>query len=131
MIGKKEESKWVVVDTYGPIKELGGISGPIVTPCKIPIRTIVDMVNNRKVVYEVNPMNMTEKVKLRQSNVDKKNFDGTKKPEKVVTKKNYAPSVPKVETVMKEQKTVVTETTTHDKDKDKKKPNNKMDFIKK
>lgn len=86
---KNEPSKLVTVAHNGTIVELGGISGPIINPCKVQRSSIIAMINNQKKVYEVNPTNPSEKVLLNLINIDKVNF-----PEAVKTvKANVAPTV--------------------------------------
>lgn len=60
--------------TNGPLSELGGITGPIVYPCRIDLRKVVNMVQHGKVVIEVNPKNHKETVRLNIQNVNKNNF---------------------------------------------------------
>ena len=62
------------VATNGPIPELGGIAGPVKGPTLIPLRTVVSMVQNGRVVYEINPKNYKEEVRLTIRNVNQNNF---------------------------------------------------------
>ena len=101
---RNKTEKLVTIETYGPIAELGGVSGPIVHPCKLDLETIIRMVNTRKKVFEVNPANPSEKVRLTLSNVRTQNF----KP--VVAPKTAA----KTTTTTKTTETVKKETTTSD-----------------
>lgn len=71
---RNKVEKLVTIETYGPIAELGGIAGPVVHPCKVDLETIIRMVNTRKKVFEVNPANPSEKVRLTLSNVRTVNF---------------------------------------------------------
>lgn len=73
-MAKAEKEKLIVVESYGSITELGGISGPILNPCRVPISTIVRMVNNHRKVYEVNPSNYSERIRLTLKNVKTDNF---------------------------------------------------------
>lgn len=66
--------KLVKVLTNGPIPELGNIAGPIMYPCRINMRSIVNMVQNGKKVVEINPNNYDETVELNIQNVNKDNF---------------------------------------------------------
>lgn len=74
MAKKIEKTKRVVIDNKGTLNELGGISGPIIHPCSLPISQLKKLVSNRRKVYEVNPRNKTERVLLTITNVDKDNF---------------------------------------------------------
>ena len=42
-----EKTKLVTVSNKGPIDELGGISGPIINPCKLPESIVIKMVTKR------------------------------------------------------------------------------------
>ena len=81
----EKATKLVVVETYGSISELGGINGPILNPAKIDIDLIVRMINNNKKVFEVNPKNYSERVRLTLKNARTVNFDNAK-PAVVTTK---------------------------------------------
>jgi hypothetical protein len=70
----KEAQKYIVVSSIGSIGELGGISGPIINPTLQPISKIVQMVHNRKKVYEVNPNDFSDRVLLTLRNVRTNNF---------------------------------------------------------
>ena len=81
-------TKLVTIESYGRLAPLGGINGPISTPCNIDLKVIISLVNAGKVVYEVNPLNKSEKVRLTLSNVSSTNFNTTvKEPVKPVTPK--------------------------------------------
>lgn len=67
------------VMTNGPIAELGFINGPIVNPCRLELRKIVNMVHRGLVVYEVNPKNYSEEVRLTIENITTNNFPEEKK----------------------------------------------------
>ena len=69
-----KKGKLVTVETNGTLVELGGISGPIINPCFIDETTIIRMVGNNKKVYEVNPANHAQKVRLNLKNVKTDNF---------------------------------------------------------
>ena len=60
--------------TNGPISELGGITGPILYPCRIDLRKVSNMVQHGKAVVEVNPKNHKETIRLNIQNVNKDNF---------------------------------------------------------
>ena len=115
-------TKLVTIASKGTISELGGISGPIINPCKLDVVTIVSLINGHKRVYEVNPANKSERVLLTLKNVKTKNFPDVVNP--VVTP-NLAPA---------DKKTVNTATVTKDTQKTSSKPNEKNvknDFTKK
>lgn len=67
-------NKLVTIESNGPIKAMGGISGPIKTPTSVSITTIVSLINDNIVVYEVNPRNYSEKVRLTRLNINSINF---------------------------------------------------------
>lgn len=71
---KNKKTKLVTIESYGSISELGGINGPIVHPCRLDLDVIIRMVNTNKKVFEVNPANTNEKVRLSLSNVRSENF---------------------------------------------------------
>lgn len=70
-------SKLVTIESPGKIPTLGDIVGPIRTPSRLSIDTIIELINAGKVVYEVNPKNINEKVRLSRLNVYKTNFNST------------------------------------------------------
>lgn len=74
-----ENRKLVVITTNGPIMELGGIAGPVTYPCYVNIRTLINMVHGGISVYEVNPLNYDEQIKLTIQNVTASNFEGSEK----------------------------------------------------
>ena len=71
---RNKKTKFVTIETNGHISELGGIAGPILHPCLVDLDLVIQMVNNRKKVYEVNPNNPNEKVLLSLRNVRNENF---------------------------------------------------------
>lgn len=86
--------KLCIVKNNGPLHELGGISGPILAPCQLSMRAIINMVQNGRNVYEVNPKNMKETVKLNIKNVQLNNFP---EPQKfVLPEDKKAPVKPEV-----------------------------------
>ena len=111
------EKKLVTVESVGTITELGGISGPIINPSFIDVPTIIRMINSHKKVYEVNPNNPSEKVKLSLKNARTNNFI---KVAKTSTAANVAPAT-KTEKKETEAKKVNEET----------KKETKSDFVKK
>ena len=62
-------TKYVTIESPGKLPVLGGILGPIKTPCYLDIDIVVRLINMGKLVYEVNPANIREKVRLNRSNV--------------------------------------------------------------
>ena len=81
--------KLIIVESIGSIGELGGISGPILNPCYVPLDTINLMLNHQRKVYEVNPKNYSEKVRLSLKNLRKQNFAE----ETVNVKAHVAPNI--------------------------------------
>lgn len=67
-------NKLITIESTGPIKMMGNINGPISTPCSVSTTVIIDLLNSGKVVYEVNPKNHAEKVRLTRLNVNSNNF---------------------------------------------------------
>ena len=63
------DTKLVTIASAGSIPELGGISGPVINPCSLPIETIVKLLNGHKKVYEVNPAKKSERVLLTLQNI--------------------------------------------------------------
>ena len=70
----KEKTKLVTIASKGSISELGGISGPVINPCRLSVETIVKLINGHKKVYEVNPANKSERLLLNLKNVKMQNF---------------------------------------------------------
>lgn len=66
--------KTCIIKTNGPIVEMGNINGPVLMPCRITLDVLSKMVANGKVVYEINPKNPDEQVKLTVHNVMNDNF---------------------------------------------------------
>lgn len=95
--------KLVVVHDRCVLPELGGISGPIVTPSKIPVDTIAKMVLQMRTVYECDPKdpgNVEKRVRLTTDNVKKANFGET------------ATATAKTVTIVAKEKTPDTHTST-------------------
>ena len=67
-------NKLVTIESAGPIKMMGDINGPIKTPCSVSTNVIIDLLNSGKVVYEVNPKNHVEKIRLTRLNLHSNNF---------------------------------------------------------
>lgn len=104
--------------TNGPISELGGITGPIVYPCRLDLRKVINMVQHGKVVIEVNPKNHNETVRLNIQNVNKNNFP---EPDRIKLDtppvKTPAPVVNKDEVIKAVQTNLVEERKTTDLEK--------------
>jgi hypothetical protein len=62
-------TKYVTIESPGKIPALGGLLGPITTPCYLDIDIIIGLINSGKAVYEVNPTNIREKTRLSRVNV--------------------------------------------------------------
>ena len=84
------ERKLVIVKTSGMLPEIN-LYGPILTPTKLPIDSIIKMVSNGKSVYECypnDPSDKSKRVKLTLDNIKKNNFTGVpsnEEPKKVET----------------------------------------------
>lgn len=68
------EKKLVVVRSGGPLMELGGITGPILNPSLIDVNIIGEMIQRNRLIFECNPLNPNERIKLNTSNWSKSNF---------------------------------------------------------
>lgn len=66
--------KLITVESVGTLSELGGISGPVINPFYIDMSTLNRLLSNRRKVYEVNPKNKNERVRLSLKNMRIKNF---------------------------------------------------------
>lgn len=62
-------TKYVTIESSGKIHALGGLVGPITTPCYLDIGIIISLINSGIVVYEVNPSNIKDKTRLNRMNV--------------------------------------------------------------
>lgn len=67
-------NKLVIIESSGPIRAMNNINGPIKTPCSLSINVISDLINDNKIVYEVNPKNYNEKIRLTRLNLFSDNF---------------------------------------------------------
>ena len=85
-------NKLVTIESSGPIRAMGGISGPIKTPTSLSTAAIISLINDNMVVYEVNPKNYNEKIRLTRLNINSDNFKTVTKEKidnnKKVIKKN-------------------------------------------
>jgi len=68
------KTKYVTIESPGKLPVLGGILGPVKTPCYLDIDIVVKLINMGKIVYEVNPANVKDRVRLNRSNVLKTNY---------------------------------------------------------
>lgn len=93
------KTKYVTIESYGNIPGLGGLLGPITTPTHIDIDIIIALINGGKVVYEVNPRNVKEKIRLTRTNVLSNNFDTNVK--KVTTNAIKAKDIGLTQTTVK------------------------------
>jgi hypothetical protein len=85
------KTKYIVVNSFGELPMLGGISGPITTPFEADIHAVIAMMNSGKKVYEVNKSNPTQRVLLTRENVLKDNFK-TNRNKAIAQKKAYIKS---------------------------------------
>ena len=95
----KEKTKLVTIASKGSISELGGISGPVINPCRLSVETIIKLINGHKKVYEVNPANKSERLLLNLKNVKMQNFPEKANP---VVAANLAPDSKKTTYTTKE-----------------------------
>lgn len=124
MARKEEATKLITVESYGSIKELGGIAGPIINPTLQPVSIVEKMVAAKRRVYEVNPANLSEKVLLTLHNVHRDNFKTAVTPAVTSVAK---PEAKQVKTVVADK----TEEKSTGNIKDSLKGNNNSDFTKK
>lgn len=61
--------KLVTIDSYGKLEALGGLCGPITSPCYLDINVVIQLINAGKVVFEVNPVDIHDKTRLTYKNV--------------------------------------------------------------
>lgn len=66
--------KLIIVKSSGALPIYGGISGPIINPITLDTKDIVELINKSKEIYEVNPYNMDETIKLTRVNCTTENF---------------------------------------------------------
>lgn len=84
----------------GPIMALGGVTGPILYPCRIDTRKVINMVHQGIRVIEVNPKNHKETVELTIQNVSLNNFPDAPKYKMPETPKTEKPGVVKKEDII-------------------------------
>ena len=66
------------IESTRPIECLGGIQGPLSTPTQIKFSDVLFMVRKGYVVYKHNPHDLTEKVRVNTSNINKISFTRTR-----------------------------------------------------
>lgn len=66
--------KLITIESQCELPELGGVMGPIKAPVEMTIPKIISLINRGLVVYDVNPKNKKEKVRLTTTNVRTDNF---------------------------------------------------------
>lgn len=76
------------VETNGPIKEMGNITGPV-RKCRLDLPKILSMINNGHVIYELNPENLNEKVRLTLTNAIPSPFSKSEPINKINHSKTY------------------------------------------
>ena len=82
-----DKKKLVFIKSSGPIVELGCLTGPI-RSARVDVKTLMLMIQNGKVVYEINPAKPSEMVKLDMINVTKNNFEKISETKEMMDKKN-------------------------------------------
>ena len=100
------ERKLVVVKDNGILHELGGIGGPILTPTRIPIESILKMINNKRHVFECypnDPRNESLWVELTNANYKSNNFNKAQEPDLTADPDQVVPPVQKAPEVEPEQ----------------------------
>ena len=73
----RKNQKLIILKSGGPIPELGHISGPVLHPWWVKESVLIQLVNNKRKVFEVNPKNRNEMVQLTAKNVRSNNFENT------------------------------------------------------
>lgn len=66
--------KLIIVKSSGTLPIYGGIRGPIINPITLDTKDIVELINKSKEIYEVNPYNIDETIKLTRVNCTTENF---------------------------------------------------------
>ena len=62
--------KLYIVETRQPIYGLDGIVGPLTTPTEISFKNVLEMVNRGYIIYQVNPYDVNEKIRVTKSNIN-------------------------------------------------------------
>lgn len=131
------KSKLCIITTCAELPIMGGIHGPLHTPSPLTPREIITLINNGIEVYEVNPLNKSEKVRLTATNAVKENFT-IKKEVKVVPSmiqeakkkaEEIKPDVKSVKTQVVKEQVKKPETEIKDEAKDKSDAILKPDFF--
>lgn len=76
-VSKMSERKLIVIKTGGLLPEMGNIFGPIHVPTRVPLNTIKQLVDNRRIVYECypnDPDNVEKRILLTPENALTRNF---------------------------------------------------------
>lgn len=72
--------KLVVIPDTGFMREIGGVTGPLQRPTRIPVDNIAELIKNGKTVWEcdpADPMDAKKRIRLTAANLRKANFVGT------------------------------------------------------
>ena len=70
--------KLYTVTTPGPIPGLDNIVGPLTTPMRLSKINVLEMLKNNYEVYEHNPSNKTEKVRVTRYNINSIKFNSNR-----------------------------------------------------
>lgn len=70
--------KLYTIASNGPISCLAGIQGPLTTPTKMEFIDVLNMVKKGYVVYEHNPSDTTEKVRVTINNINSIKFTSSR-----------------------------------------------------
>lgn len=70
--------KLYTVASAKPICGMGGIQGPLTTPSKIKFNDVLEMVRKGYEIYQVNPVDHSEKVRVSISNINDIVFKNTR-----------------------------------------------------
>lgn len=70
--------KLYTIASERPIACLGGIQGPLTTPTPIGYEDIITMITKGYVIYQHNPVKLTEKVRVTRANVNSIKFETTR-----------------------------------------------------
>ena len=71
--------KKYTVETAGPIPCLDNIVGPLTTPTVMDHGSVLKMLNKGYVIYQHNPLNLSEKVRVTKKNISSIKFGASKK----------------------------------------------------
>lgn len=70
--------KLYTIETNGPIRGLDGITGPLTTPTMLETDDVIKMLRQKYVIYQHNPVDLKEKVRVTLTNVQSINFKTTR-----------------------------------------------------